>query len=177
MEKDFIKHLRDEKLKQQDKRAEYIKTKFLFVLALISVATSLFNSDKLAENVLVLSVFLYIIPMVAFAFDLYILGGAFAIKRIKTYLAYIDNSNNSEKDWQSFVDKYEKSFMINNRNISTLIVLAISFLAIIYLHYIKSTPILQFWISDSIMLAIEVGILLYLQKKEKHIKAYKFYSE
>ena len=113
VDSEFLAQLRQELLKQQDRRAEHVRSKFTFVIALgglVATLQSLRIEDPLAVNLVV-----YAIPLVAALFDLYIIGGEFAVKRIRAFLILQDRQGVSEKMWAQFLDTWPKDFMRLNR--------------------------------------------------------------
>lgn len=114
---EFCAHLRTEMLKQQDRRAEHVKSKFTFVVALGGLTATLQSvkfQDPIAINFLI-----YAIPLVAALFDFYILGGEFAVKRIRSFLIIEDKDHTAEKQWAAFLGTWPKDFMRKNRLITT----------------------------------------------------------
>ncbi|MCD4817296.1 MAG: hypothetical protein K8S23_01230 [Candidatus Cloacimonetes bacterium] len=131
---DFIKHLREEKLKQQDKRAIYLRAKSFFVLALFSSISALlkFSANSANNDNYWIPLFLiYIIPFIAVMFDFYILGGEFAVKRLRHFLRINDTNENSEKIWENHLKKWPKSFMKYNRFWVTFTINVVSILLLI----------------------------------------------
>ncbi|MDY6904046.1 MAG: hypothetical protein SWH61_05105 [Thermodesulfobacteriota bacterium] len=114
-EQAFIEHLREEKLRQQDKRAAYIRSKFAFVVGMFGFVVAVTGNNNGDDVSIWLSRFIYLVPFVAFLFDLYILGGEWAIKRIRSFLSTLDSQELCEKKWDAFLDKWPKAFMRNNR--------------------------------------------------------------
>lgn len=117
LDDDFRTHLREELLKQQDRRAEHIKSKFMFIVALGGLAGTL-QSVKFEEP-LAVNLLIYSIPLVAALFDFYILGGEFAVKRIRSFLILQDLNHTSEGRWTTFLDTWPKDFMRRNRAVTT----------------------------------------------------------
>lgn len=114
---EFCAHLRTEMLKQQDRRAEHVKSKFTFVVALGGLTATLQSvkfQDPIAINFLI-----YAIPLVAALFDFYILGGEFAVKRIRSFLINEDKNHSAEKQWATFIGTWPKDFMRKNRLLTT----------------------------------------------------------
>lgn len=105
--KEFIDHLRQEKLETQKHRVEFIKLKFLLVVGLFGVGN--WNFAEFSNNYLLL----YLIPFVGFAIDLYIHGENFAVRRIGYFLRENVRYVPVERTWEYFVsnnrDKYTRT--------------------------------------------------------------------
>ena len=65
---EFIAHLREEKLAQQDRRAAYVRLKFTFVIGIFSVAFAL-TKLKSDNDMFYVYGLLYLSPLVAVLFD------------------------------------------------------------------------------------------------------------
>src|SRR6185503_3161329 len=78
---DFIKHLREEKLQTQTSRTKYVTQKLAYATGLLAL-----GSLKSGSGSVDLSPLLYSVPLLALAFDLYILGEDYSVKRIGCFL-------------------------------------------------------------------------------------------
>jgi len=166
---EFIAFLRNELLKQQDKRAEYIKVKFTFVVALFGLFTLL---DKANFNSILILLIPCIIPVIALLFDLYILGGEFSVKRIRAFLFVNDLTGENEKQWSQFLEKYPKAFMANNRKIVTLFIILLSFF-VSYLIVIPSFTLCArtiIWILWQIGVSVFYVITIKIEERIKKAK-------
>src|SRR5258708_35861928 len=117
IDKEFLSRLGNELIRQEDRRADHVKSKFTFVIALSGLVGALQSvklRDPLAVNLIIFS-----IPLVAALFDLYILGGDFAVKRIRSFLIAQDVRNAADRRWADHVEKWPKDFMRHNRRITT----------------------------------------------------------
>lgn len=164
---DFRVHLRNELLKQQDRRADHVKSKFTFIVALGGLAATL-QSVKF-ESPLYINLLIYVIPLVAALFDFYILGGEFAVKRIRSFLILEDTAQVSEKRWAQFLGTWPKDFMRKNRSITTgFVVLASAGVAIGNL--IKFHPPLYHWILFVAWFGIVFWLYAHLVGIERQIR-------
>ena len=102
--KEFLDYLRKEKLETQMRRLEFIKLKFMLIVALLGVGTWEFSSME--DNYLLL----YLVPFVGFAIDLYVHGENFAIRRIGFFVKEIVEHDPLERTWELFVDKNRDQF-------------------------------------------------------------------
>jgi hypothetical protein len=164
---DFLSHLREELLRQQDRRAEHVKAKFTFVVALYGLAGALQSiepSDPLAVNLVI-----YSIPFVAVLFDFYVLGGEFAVKRIRSLLIAQDVENSAERRWATYLSLWPKDFMRRNRLLTTgFIDAACAGFAFLNLRTHKaSTGQWAIWV---IWLLVVIGLAFHLYGIEKMIR-------
>jgi hypothetical protein len=102
--KDFLNHIRQEKMETQQRRFALIKLKFLLIVGLFGVGNWKFSDP--AENYLLL----YLVPFIAFAIDLYVHGENFAIRRIGFFVREISDPICIERAWELFVDENRDRF-------------------------------------------------------------------
>ena len=95
---DFIKQLRDEIGETQKRRATFVQAKLAFVSALLG-AGAISIKEPFETGVL-----LYLIPLVSFVFDLYILGEDFSIKRAAVFIKTSPSAPREERLWEEGVD-------------------------------------------------------------------------
>jgi 8-oxo-dGTP pyrophosphatase MutT (NUDIX family) len=101
-ETEFLEHLRSEKLKAQEARTNYTLRKLVYVTALLGIgALEIKQFD--------LSALLYLAPFVALAFDLYVLGEDYSVKRIGTFLG-AQGSGALEQQWEQWVSQNRDPF-------------------------------------------------------------------
>jgi len=161
---EFIGHLREERLRQQDRRASYVRLKFTFVIGLFGVAATLTKFEP--NNGIFL---LYLAPLVALLLDFYILGGEFAVKRIGKFLSEQDRNINGEKIWDQFFLDYPKGFMQLNRFwVTSFISLASIFP--IGIHLSKENSTIFEWGIFSSWLIFIISSGFYLVLIEKNIR-------
>ena len=104
-EPEFISHLRAEKLKAQDTRGTYTEKKLAYATALLGFGALGTNLGQLsALGGINLGLLLYLVPVVALAFDLYILGEDYSVKRIGAFLAR-KTTDPLEKEWEAWAAK------------------------------------------------------------------------
>jgi len=97
---DFLKDLRAEIMATQGRRFEFIRQKFLFVVGLLGVG-SISISDQF-DTLWVL----YLAPLVAFSFDLYVYGEDFGVKRAGAFMRRESTEvPQNERDWEEFVNR------------------------------------------------------------------------
>jgi hypothetical protein len=121
---DFIKCLYDEKLKTQENRRELIKLKIMFIIALSGLGS------VNIKDLLNLYQLFYFIPFISIAFDLYISGEDFSIKRIGAFLKS-KSSVGIEKEWEIFVTGYRDYMSFISTPLLSSIVLCGCFFVII----------------------------------------------
>lgn len=163
----FLAHLRNEMLKQQDRRAEHVKSKFTFVIALGGLTATLQSVNF--EEITQINFLIYTIPLIASLFDFYILGGEFAVKRIRSFLIISDKDHTAEKQWAYFIKTWPKDFMRWNRSITTgFINIACIFIAISNLFAFCASAL--HWIIFTIWLILISWIYNHLLKIELRIR-------
>ena len=104
-EANVLNSLRTEILATQERRAEYVRRKFVFVIGLLGIGSVSIGSDVKTLNLL------YLAPIVSFAFDLYIVGEDFNIKRAGGFLkSDKSQASDSEKEWEQFARENRDPF-------------------------------------------------------------------
>ena len=98
----FLRHLQDEKLKTQAARATYVTQKLAY-------ATGLLALGSLKPGSVDLSPLLYLVPFLAMAFDLYILGEDYSVKRIGAFLR-ANSTDALEQRWEDWVSRNRDDF-------------------------------------------------------------------
>ena len=97
---DFLKDLRAEIMATQERRFSFIRQKFVFVVGLLGVG-SISITGKL-DTLWVL----YLAPLVAFSFDLYVYGEDFGVKRAGAFMRkQSTNVPQNEREWEEFVGR------------------------------------------------------------------------
>ncbi len=99
---EFLKHLREEKLAAEDLRGTYILRKLAYATALLGVGS-------LSIERLDLSFLLYLVPVVAFAFDLYILAEDYSVKRFGAFLGS-RSTDTLERHWEKWIAQNRDPF-------------------------------------------------------------------
>jgi hypothetical protein len=95
---DFIQQLREEISETQNRRESFIKAKLAFAVALLGVGAVSIKGEFGATPLL------YLVPLVAFVFDLYILGEDFSIKRAGVFIKTSPAAPIEERLWEKGVD-------------------------------------------------------------------------
>jgi len=93
---DFIQDLRREIESTQARRHKYVLAKLAFVTGLLGVGLA--GKDSIATGQL-----LYLVPLVTFVFDLYILGEDFSVKRAGRFIRESAGSPDEERTWERAV--------------------------------------------------------------------------
>ena len=117
LHKEFLQSLHNEKIKTQSERATYVNSKLAFV-------TGLFGLGSLNIGTMELHWLLYLIPLVAIGYDLYIRAADLSIKKIGAFLRSHPESGTgeSEKAWESFSAKCRDSIAPIANTLFTLVV-------------------------------------------------------
>jgi uncharacterized membrane protein YfcA len=140
---EFLKALHDEKTKAQGTRATYISSKFAFI-------TGLFGLGALKIGAVDFSWLLYLIPLVALGYDLYIRAEDLSIKKMGAFLRSDPKAKNSESEraWEHFSAQYRDKLA---HLATTLFTLIINLSAAVYIYSQQSTKqggllSMEFWI-------------------------------
>lgn len=113
----FNEDLRAEILSGQKERATLIRQKLSFVI--VSFGIGSLSAEEVATNNL-----LYLSPIIAFAFDLYIAGEDYRVKRAGAFLARSSNASEDERRWQGLVARRRDPFSRIANPFVSLVVLA-----------------------------------------------------
>ncbi|MBI3579769.1 MAG: hypothetical protein HY276_09625 [Ignavibacteriales bacterium] len=120
----FLNNLYEEKLKHKEHRMNYVVKKILFTVGLFGLGSSQIPPINLTP-------FLYLIPFVALACDLFIFAEDFKVKRIGIFVQkYCSFSCPDEKNWERLVNDYREPLAVFASFILSLIVLFASIFAV-----------------------------------------------
>ncbi len=112
----FLASLNEEKLQAQERRAQFTIRKLAFVGALFAAGTV-----KLPQGI-ELTLVLYIVPFISIAFDLYVLGEDYGIKRMGAFvLKQLDTE--IEAEWERYVAQRRDPFTNTARSFLSLLVM------------------------------------------------------
>jgi len=153
----FLIDLRSEIRMLQESRSKYIRQKFIFVISLLGLGSVSIANIKT-------STLLFIVPLISLAFDLYIIGEDFGIKRAGGFLKSKDSdSPENEKKWEKYVKENRDPFSFSAKPLLSALVLFVSsaFLYSSYKNY------LFFWA----WLILNVIILFSLQFYSKYLNS------
>jgi len=101
---EFWESLRAEILAAQQRRGELTKQKFTYVIASFGLGT-------LSAKGLPTSGLIFIAPVIAFAFDLYMVGEDYGIKRAGAFLCKeASGSPDALKEWERWVSQFRDPF-------------------------------------------------------------------
>ena len=166
VEPEFISHLRAEKLKAQDTRGTYTEKKLAYATALLGFGALGTNLGQLsALGSINLGLLLYLVPVVALAFDLYILGEDYSVKRIGAFLAR-KTTDPLEKEWEAWAAKNRDPFAPLAMPILTSALL----LASVFILWVgNSTATVGFWIWLGVMVVLTWGLYGYYVLRKRRI--------
>lgn len=118
--KDFVEKLRDEILASQDRRSALTRQKLAYVTATFGLGA--ITAEKFVSTIGLL----FLAPVIAFSFDLYIAGEDFGIKRAGGFLGREGSStSDEEKEWEKRVKKYYDPFSkVANPFVSLIVLIA-----------------------------------------------------
>jgi hypothetical protein len=149
---EFLKDLRTEIQATQDRRFAYIRQKFVFVVGLFGV-----GSISILDTVDTLWVF-YLVPFVAFAFDLYIYGEDFGVKRAGAFIRKPSTKcPQNEKEWEEYVNRHRDPMTKTAGAILSILVLLGSAIGLWVGG--KESPLFWLWLVCSV--AAIMGLRIY----------------
>ncbi|MCK6691929.1 MAG: hypothetical protein L6Q97_07485 [Thermoanaerobaculia bacterium] len=110
---DFLKNLYDEKLRHKEHRHLFVKQKMLYIASLFGLGLI---KIKIQETTIETTLLLYLVPVVAMAYDVYILAEDYKVKRIGLFIRISRNieSNegagtcNEEINWEKWVSNFRE---------------------------------------------------------------------
>jgi hypothetical protein len=99
---EFLKDLRQEINADEERRCTYIRHKLTFVISFLGLGSiSLTDFEGVKTWPL-----LYIAPVVALIFDLYIIGETFSIRRSGIFIRYSPKTPSQERLWEECVSDF-----------------------------------------------------------------------
>jgi len=109
-EEGFLKHLRSEKLKAQEWRTTYTFKKLAYATALLGLGSLNIDIGQItALGRVNLGLLLYLAPLVALAFDLYILAEDYSVKRFGAFLRQ-KSPDALERGWEKWISEHRDPF-------------------------------------------------------------------
>jgi len=102
---DFIQDLRREIESTQARRHKYVLAKLAFVTGLLGFVTGLLGVGLAGKDSTATGQLLYLVPLVTFVFDLYILGEDFSVKRAGRFIRESAGSPDEERTWERAVTR------------------------------------------------------------------------
>lgn len=139
-QKEFLQALHNEKIKTQSERADYTKNKLAFVIGLFGLG-SLKIGDVESHWIL------YLIPLVAIGYDLYIRAADVSIKKMGAFLRFNSVTTTSEKEWENFSAKYRDTIAPIANTLFTLVVTIVAAMYIYALEQIRNSIFLSVFVS------------------------------
>ena len=166
---DFIADLRKEILSAQRTRYRHTQQKFLFVIGLLGIG-------KLLPMISDYIVLFYLAPIVAFAFDLYITGENFGIRRIGTFIFWCKGASKEERYWEFLLPKNRDPFAAFAGPLMSFFILCISSLWI--LKHERPSDEFAIWFAFNIVLLMLVCAKdCFLKKKLRKFERDTLYLE
>ena len=109
MKESFLTKLRDEIMESQKRRHDFIIRKLTYTTSLLGL--SLFKIP-IGQTTFDLTFLLFIVPIIAVAFDLYIVAEDYGVKRIGEFFSREESETcDVERYWENtFVKKYNNRF-------------------------------------------------------------------
>jgi hypothetical protein len=119
-DEDFIRALRIEIADTQTRRMSYVKAKLGFLIGLLGVGAAAIKEP------IPTSPLFYLVPVVAFLFDLYIMGEDFAIKRAGAFICNSPFASREERIWEETVSRHRDWFAFFAAPLSSGIALVVA---------------------------------------------------
>jgi len=149
---DFIKDLRAEILATQERRSAIIRQKFLFVVGLLGI-----GSISITGKIETLWM-LYLAPLVAFSFDLYIYGEDFGVKRAGAFIRKEStNSPKNEKDWEKYVNKNRDPLARMSGMLLSMLVLLGAAIGL----WVEEREAVLYWVWIAVNVLAIIGLRMY----------------
>ncbi len=136
---EFLKHLHDEKLKAEEARTTFTLQKLAFATALLGI-----GSLNIRVGQIDLQSLLYLVPWVALAFDFYILGEDYSVKRFGAFLG-ASSPNVLEQRWEKWVSRNRDPFAPVAMPILTTLLL-LSAATIMWIAGSAVSPVFWVWL-------------------------------
>lgn len=151
---DFITDLRTEIDHLQDRRQKYVMAKLAFVTGLLGIGFATGENQPPTEMLL------YLIPLITFVFDLYILGEDFSIKRAGRFIRNCANAPKTEQIWEEVAFRTRDNYTLFAAPIASSLAL---FAAYVGLRVSGTNSIPLWWVALGIMFVLVVMINRWLQ--------------
>lgn len=160
----FLNNLRSEIINTQERRSRFIRQKLTFVTSLLGLGSLSFGGKAGTSTLL------YLAPIIAFIFDLYILGEDFSIKRAGGFLGRKDSKAcEEEKEWEKRARENRDPFSLLANPLLSILVLILS--TIILFTAARETLIYWVWLIINIFMILGVQVYSrYLCKKINYLK-------
>ncbi len=158
----FIGQLRSEIISTQERRAAYVRAKLVFVVGLLGAGAISIEGEFRAAALL------YIVPLVTFVFDLYVMGEDFAVQRIALFIKSSPAAPGEEKAWETLVRKRKDWYSYLAGPLSSAVALAAAAIGITAF----SADLLPFraWLGTSGLLII--FLLLYRPLQARSLRVF-----
>lgn len=158
---EFLKSLRDEKLKHKEHRMS-------LVLQKLSYTVGLFGLGSISVPNFQLETILYLIPYVALGYDMYIFAEDYKVKRIGEFLKQECQKTASvvELDWEKWVHLHREPLAARASFILSILVVFASSIAIFL--KISNHTVWYFWFP--VTLVASGGVFLYAQQLKQNLR-------
>ncbi len=150
----FSAKLRDEMQQMQVRRHAFVMRKLSFCISLLGISAIAPSVDAHMVDTATL---LYLVPVVAIAFDLYIVSEDHGVKCAAAFLRLpLSGASEQETQWEHFVQQHRRKFSpFSNFVVSLIMLLGSTLLLMQRGHY--NGIALTIWATT--VLAMQVGIL------------------
>lgn len=122
----FISKLRDEMLQIKERRFKIQIAKVTAIGSLIGVGSILIDKFEVTQ-------FFYIVPFIAIAFDLFVIGESFTLKRIANFISTVkEEHDDAEFKWEQFVKSNPNKYSSPANSIITVLTALGSFFILFF---------------------------------------------
>jgi len=159
---EFLRALHEEKIRTQNERADLTTKKLAFVTVLFGL-----SSVNLGVKIAVICWFLYFVPLVAIAYDLYIMSADSRIKRIGTFLGRhpVSKAGAAERAWEQFCVNYRDG-LAPSANMFFSIIVTLSAAVFIRTQQTQTQSIMKLWFAFWLVSSLAIIIGLWIRHKE-----------
>lgn len=156
----FLDHLREEKLQHKQHRIDLVKQKLIFMVGLFGIGSIKIATLGDGAEIGVYQLLL-LVPMVAFAFDIYIFAEDFKVKRVGDFIlnkceATISLEEKKWEEWLSIPQNRERLASMGSGILTFLLLIAAT---IIYPIEMIESKYLFYWYFGSLLI-ISVGFYI-----------------
>jgi hypothetical protein len=158
-DQEFLRALHDEKIRTQNERAELVTRKLTFITILFGL-----SSVNLEIEIADIIWLLYLVPLVAISYDLYIMSADSRIKRIGIFLGRhpVSVAGKPEREWERFCTIYRDG-LAPSANMFFSFIVTIG--AALFIHSQRSWSLsyMRLWFAVWLIISLAVIVALWLR--------------
>jgi hypothetical protein len=159
---EFLRALHEEKIRTQNERADYVTRKLAFITVLFGI-----SSVDLGFKIPCIYWLLYLVPMVAISFDLYIMSADSRIKRIGVFLGRhpVSMAGKAERQWERFCVIYRDG-LAPSANIFFSAVVTLAAAVFIYSQPIEPAEYMRLVFAAWLALSLAIIVAMWIHHEE-----------